>query len=717
MDNAVRQAIALLAGCRLTLGTALLRQAEELDETAITLAVNRTIERALAVRLSVERGIISHAAFSHLATATDAAALLEEWYCRLFGSDANAPTMPTPSDDAIRELVTALANPVATHSFASLPGEFLGLTREQFSQRPLRFDRASGTVTEGKGTYRKTSGTYYTPAPLANYLAERVLGPLLPAAGDATFPPLAILDPSCGGGVFLLAAYRLLLRHHLDRYVGSLEHHQNNLLRSSAGELKLALDARYRILREHLFGVDRDPQALMTTRLTLLLCCYEGTAGETLRCAPDLESNLRCGDTLIGPERDGDQGRRQRAPGIRSAWLPLDWHETFPAIMARDGFDVVIGNPPFLSYSGRQAIAIDPAVRRYLRARYRRAAWPAAHAYFIERAAKTLARRRIAFVVPDQVGHLAGYAPTRALLPGLIEARYWGEEIFDGATTPILTFVAEIGYRGPATIIDRDGNAATAIVPAGLPWRVDPDNDLLATVYRNSETLGKLVGDVGVHSGNCARQLIVPLDGAPAEALPILEGKEVGRYRCARPDRAIRLDYQPKPREYRTIRPESRYSEAQFLIRQTASHPIVGPRRHATYFRNSLLALYPPDDGRAIEYLVGLLNSRLFRYLYQLLVLEGKQRAFPQVKIAALRQLPIRRIDLADHHERAQHDAIAAAVRQLLTLNARLATRTAPAERAACTDEIAAIDHRLDRQIYTLYGLDAADIMAVEEMA
>jgi hypothetical protein len=384
--------------------------------------------------------------------------------------------------------------------------------------------------------------------------------------------------------------------------------------------------------------------------------------------------------------------------------------------MARGGFDVVIGNPPFLSYSGRQAIAIDPALRRYLRARYHRAAWPAAHAYFIERAATVLARRRIAFVVPDQVGHLAGYAPTRALLPGLIEARYWGETIFAGATTPILTFVAEAGYAGPATIIDREGKVATAVLPAGAPWRVTSDGGLLAKLYENSESLGDLVGDVGVHTGNCARQLIVPREWAAAGTVPILEGKEIGRYRCAPPDRALQLDYRPEPGEYRTIRPESRYSTAQFLIRQTASHPIVGPRRHATYFRNSLLALYPPDDGRAIEYLVGLLNSRLFQYLYRALVMEGQQRAFPQVKIGALRQLPIRRLDLTNQDDRAHHDAIVATVRQLLALHERLATVTVEAERMTYEERIAALDRQINQRVYTLYGLTVAEITLVEEV-
>ena len=72
------------------------------------------------------------------------------------------------------------------------------------------------------------------------------------------------------------------------------------------------------------------------------------------------------------------------------------------------------------------------------------------------------------------------------------------------------------------------------------------------------------------------------------------------------------LSYTPADREYFTIRPVERYRSAPFLIRQTAAYPIVGPRLGAVYFRNSLLALYPPPAEREMDvrFLVGLLNSR-----------------------------------------------------------------------------------------------------------
>ena len=101
------------------------------------------------------------------------------------------------------------------------------------------------------------------------------------------------------------------------------------------------------------------------------------------------------------------------------------------------------------------------------------------------------------------------------------------------------------------------------------------------------------------------------------------------------------MDYLANDDEYFWIRPLETYQRAPFVIRQTARHPIVGPKNTTEYFRNSLLALYEPDNGYDIHYVVGLLNSRLFRFLYTTAVRESAQASFPQVKVRSLRDLPV----------------------------------------------------------------------------
>ncbi len=684
-------------------------------------AAERAITRCLFVRLGENRGLLPIGTLAALADGTR----LDERLCalqrRITGASGALDDRDPGAefgDAPLRAILARLATTGPPDHFESLPLASLGLAHEQL--RGLASHASLGRPNGGaRGTARKTGGIYYTPPAIVDYLAQRTVGALLAEQDRATVATLSVLDPACGAGAFLVGAYHLLLRWYRDLYLGASPYERPDALREDPdGVWHLTTGERRRILLAHIHGVDNDPRAIELAWLTLAIAAH---AGEATDFAPplDFSRNLRCGDALIAPDIRTYPAAAALTAAEIAALRPFDWQAAFPAIMARGGFDAVLGNPPYLSYAGRQAVALAGPVRAYLLDRYGATGWPAAHTFFIARAVRDLARRRCAFIVPDQVGHLAGYASARALLArhsALVEVRYWGDDVFADAITPALTFVADQAHDGPTLLGEPDGTADTVTFAAGEPWRNAAAAGLLAKLRRHSVSLGALVADPGVHTGNCAHQLIAPRDSATSAMVPVLEGRQIGRYRCDPPARALRPDYATQPGEYCTIRPLARYADAPFVIRQTAPYPIVGPRLHATYFRNSLLALYPPPpaDGRAVEYLVGLLNSSLLRHAYTAEVREARQRAFPQVKVGSLRQLPIRHLDLKNPQDRAQHDAIAGAVRRLLALHAQqAATMPGPAHDLA-TRTIAALDRALDRLVYELYELTDDEIAMVE---
>ncbi len=695
-----RHLLALLAPWRIALARGFATSARALTGATLTEAVDSAVERCLFLRACEERGALPAGTLDRLAAGPEPSVGLATHFMHLVGAEPPA----TPLDQCDAALRTLLGAVAAMPS--AITPETLGDLREAFHDRPLGRleDGAIGELP--RSTARKQGGIYHTPPPIVAYLVERALAPLLHEQAGAPTLALTILDPACGGGALLLGACQMLFDWHRARALCNEGH--PDLAWDTRGVRQLTRAARARIVRAHLYGVDRDPRAIATTRLALLLAIHEGAADASDDIPPALAANLRCGDALFGADYVPDHD--ERADGDDPAAAPLDWATAFPAIMGAGGFDAVIANPPYLSYTGRQAVSLPRGQRGYLRARYGEIGWPAAHAYFIALAVRDLAHRRCAFIVPDQVGHLDRYGALRALITdstSIEEARYWGEAVFAEAITPALTFVTDRAGRGPTTVRTAHDDSATLPLRGAQPWRAAPRaSALLAQLERQSESLGALVGDPGVHTGNCAATLITPLTHAPADAVPILTGRQIGPYRCAPPQYALRLDHAKAPGEYFAIRPADRYEAVTFLIRQTAARPIVGPRRGAIYFRNSLLALYPPDDGRASEYLVGLLNSSLIHYVYKVQVQESTQRAFPQVKIAALRRLPIRRLALDDPDDRAQHDAIVAVVRRLLALH--------DDEAPVAQDAIRSLVAEIDRSIYRLYGLDERAIATVE---
>lgn len=110
---------------------------------------------------------------------------------------------------------------------------------------------------------------------------------------------------------------------------------------------------RLQILRDHLFGVDLDPAAILDARARLRDRIL-GTAASFPEVELALETNLRCGDALLGRglhEASDATEASATQPGTfdsDAAPDPLDWRQAFPAVAADGGFDVVIGNPPYL---------------------------------------------------------------------------------------------------------------------------------------------------------------------------------------------------------------------------------------------------------------------------------------------------------------------------------------------------------------------------------
>jgi hypothetical protein len=172
---------------------------------------------------------------------------------------------------------------------------------------------------------------------------------------------LRILDPACGSGSFLINAYQFLLDWHHDWYLAhkpeTWTKGRNPVLVQTTAGWKLTIAERKRILLDNIYGVDIDPQAVEVTKLSLLLKVLEGENEQTIqpylrlfsqRALPDLGNNIKCGNSLIGP--DAFQGALlSLLPEIDRYRINIfDWAEGFKDIMQAGGFDAVIGNPPYI---------------------------------------------------------------------------------------------------------------------------------------------------------------------------------------------------------------------------------------------------------------------------------------------------------------------------------------------------------------------------------
>lgn len=233
----------------------------------------------------------------------------------------------------------------ASYDFSIIDADVLGAVYEQYlghvarvatqrvkeaqARMDLGFSSEPHFELTAKKQRRKEQGIYYTPRFITDYIVKQTVGRFLQERSHDEILDIKILDPACGSGSFLIRAYDELLNYHA-RFQGI--------------PVEVDFDSRLPILQNNIFGVDLDMQAVEIARLNLLLRSL--ARRESL---PSLADNIRQGNSLISGSEEELKGY------FGDTWQdkkPFDWEREFDSIMAQGGFDVVIGNPPYVGFHG-----------------------------------------------------------------------------------------------------------------------------------------------------------------------------------------------------------------------------------------------------------------------------------------------------------------------------------------------------------------------------
>lgn len=131
-------------------------------------------------------------------------------------------------------------------------------------------------------------------------------------------------------------------------------------------------------------------------------------------------------------------------------------------------------------------------------------------------------------------------------------------------------------------------------------------------------------------------------------------------------------------------------------------------------FATDGLFLFGVQEYINIKYLIGILNSRLFVFLYRLLAQE-EDRVLSQVKPTTIGQLPIRCINFSSRADKARHDRIVKLVERMLELHKELAKAKSDNDKTLLQRQISSTDRQINTLVYDLYGLTNEEVKLVEE--
>lgn len=240
-----------------------------------------------------------------------------------------------------------------------------------------------GEKTDKRKSKRKREGIFYTRDLITRFIVESTIGSWLSEKYSAihenysldkirgakkkieaerrmwedyreVLRTIKVVDPACGSGAFLVAAFDYLYAEYarVNDRIAELSQGQWNIL-----------DLDKQIIQENLFGVDINSESVEITKLSLWL-----KTAKKNKPLDNLDANIRCGNSIVplAHSRWNDEIRAayDRLPSdIRDR--SFDWETDFPQVLAQGGFDCVIGNPPYI----RQELL--SSYKPYLRTTYK----------------------------------------------------------------------------------------------------------------------------------------------------------------------------------------------------------------------------------------------------------------------------------------------------------------------------------------------------------
>ncbi len=773
-----------IEGWRESLAKNLSLRNESITDRELNAAVQLVIDRIIFLRMCEGRDIEPYGRLQSLLNGERVYRRLVEIFHRadekynsgLFHfqreKDREPPDELTPDlvvdDKVLKDIVRRLYYPESPYEFAALPADILGQVYEQFLGKVIRLTAGHRAKIEEKPEVRKAGGVYYTPTYIVEYIVANTVGKLVEGKTaqqvgglTATYKPaknarpLSVLDPACGSGSFLIVAYQSLLDWYLKQYIASEpEKHakgaQPRVYRTTTGDWRLTIAERKRILLSHIYGVDIDSQAVEVTKLSLLLKVLEGETEATLRqleafhkerVLPDLANNIKCGNSLIGP--DFWQGR-QRNMFNEAEILRInafDWTVEFAKVMRLGGFDAVIGNPPW----GATLNLVD---KEYLSTKYKSFLGNHdSYLFFIDRAGVLACHNGlISFVTPDswiKVPQSKGLREIVLATMSVLTLTLLPQRVFPSVSANCIVFLVEKGgenqrceiriLRPTADLASLSTGQFDASYKINVShWRDSADKQF--QIFQNEETV-QLIRKVS-KAGRPARDYLDVMQGivpyskenhstAMIEARgfhsskplsdeygPWIKGRGISRYGV----QFVANEYLKYGSWLHRPRKPKYFEGPRILIQEITGGK---PPRICACFCDSRLYHDPGiisclSYGELdIRYLLAVLNSKLMSWYHRFSSPKGTRHTFPKVLIGDIRSFPIRSVN-NDNVHCIRHDGIVFLVQQMLDLHARLPQARTEHERTALARQIEHTDAEIDRLVYELYGLTEEEIALVE---
>jgi len=620
------------------------------------------------------------------------------------------------TNDVLKEVITGLYKPadkLRRYDFSIIDADVLGNVYEQYLGHILKKTKKRAEVKESRAR-RKEEGIYYTPTYIVDYIVRNTLDELLKDK-KVDVEKTRVLDPACGSGSFLIKAFDVLNMHYSKH---DKDYAQTQLDTTGQGT---TFTKKVEILQKNIFGVDLDKQAVEIARLNLLLKIAE--KGQRL---PLLKQNIKNGNSLIDDEKVAED-------------KAFKWEKEFKQIIDEGGFDVVIGNPPYVESRDIPDEEWNLFRENYTSA-YKRFDLSV---LFIEKAIRLLKEEGLLgviisnkFTASDYGFGLRKFILDNCSIKQILDVSHM--DVFkDASTYPYIVILQKESNKSKRKnniiivkkVMDenklREDDAVYQIKQSffhetpNLVFSIDvtaETTSILEKISSSSVALKEICEmKDGIHTGNVRDKLILD-NKINKNCKKLITAESINRYSLKWNNLWVNYDatvIDRKKGEYGSLRDPRIFEAPQKLITALFGlRPEVAYDNERFYANNSIKIILPRNENINLKYIMAILNSNLINFYYRTFfasthVRGGYIQFYPQDFL----KLPIKQAS------KSEQQSIITYVDKMLSLNKRLNEigDKKTDERQRVEREINNTDAEIDKLVYDLYNITKEEKKIIEE--
>ena len=321
---------------RVLLGTEIYSNNPDIEESQLNDIVQSYINSIVFLRVCEDRNIELYKTLLNLAENRDFSALIQvfrnadgRFNAGLFSQPLNEEIISNESN-AFWDIIKQLYFPESSYSFSVLSSDILGHIYEIFLGEQLKID--DGTIVLRRKPEVEDRDIVTTPTFIVRDILAETVQKYCEGKTDEEILDSKFADIACGSGAFLLETFQLLQDILKDYYVAN---NPDKVIQVGINNYKLKFEVKNQILRQCIFGIDKDFNAVEACKFGLLLKLLENEDRESIPipALPSLNNNIHFGNSLISPDQTTSENR--------DLINPYDFGTV--------KYDVIVGNPPYLA--------------------------------------------------------------------------------------------------------------------------------------------------------------------------------------------------------------------------------------------------------------------------------------------------------------------------------------------------------------------------------